>query len=688
MPTIPNSVRVGGFIAPSFTSDPYATHDDAYGMGGFRPVADTTERDLISPERRKPGMWVYSIADAKTYTLEGGITNGDWVEVSMGGAVVAPEFSLVSPRAIASADHNAQLLAAASVEGGFIFLIDNLIAPGTTVRIGCLGLTLKVICGPNTIIMGVGPFAAGIVGLGFGDAGTYIDLIYVGEILEGTYAWSIVGGSGVVTEVDGGGEFTSLRYIFDAIIPDSVAGNILTVDANLQVADSGTAIADLQAAYVTTLGALAIDLIDDTDFVAVEAAPYITEGMGYVVEVTPTTATGNLTVVFYQDVARLEAVFTLIVDLSDADTYRSAEPFGFALETTGTLYATAFVSGVGMGETFDLTLKAVGLLPVAPPAPLPGPYGRGLEDDGLGKAQVKTASDGGIGFDGTDAVVVLPDITAPVYPTLSAAGVAITGAVDTTTDEVVAAKKLFDAVGCTPLVGSGPPAAGTYATGHEVLDVNNVKWRCVSGGTPGDWELADSVAETQADYYTAALDPGVTETLEILTTGDSGIFPLLQVWAVVNATADYSTDFRLRIYRTADGYGRDVLWQASGIARQSYLTAILPAAQDYIEVNDEDMFETDEACVIYETDNRYELARILARSTGNMDLDEVLVDASSWAADTKVCGVAEFENVPFRNEDGTPANRGRAFLQVRNNHATNTAVFYVRAVPLSLGVLR
>jgi hypothetical protein len=64
------------------------------------------------------------------------------------------------------------------------------------------------------------------------------------------------------------------------------------------------------------------------------------------------------------------------------------------------------------------------------------------------------------------------------------------------------------------------------------------------------------------------------------------------------------------------------------------------------------------------------------------------VDALNWAADTWVCSVAEFENVPFRNTDTTPANQNRVFLQVRNNHATNAATFYVRVWPLSLGVLR
>jgi hypothetical protein len=441
------------------------------------------------------------------------------------------------------------------------------------------------------------------------------------------------------------------------------------------------------AVHLVSFEETAIDLVDDTDFTAVDANLYVTEGVGYMLAVTPTTGTGTLTVILYQDVARLEPVYTMVVDLSDADTYRSAEPFGFELETAGTLYGTAFVTGVVPSQTFDIAVTAGGFQPSASPPAIPSPYGDGIEDDGLGKPRVALPSDGGLQF-ATGKLKLKPDLTADVYPTLSAAGVAIANAVTTTTDEVVAAKKLFDAVGCTPLGATGAPTAGTYAAGHEVLDDEGIKYRCTGAGTPGTWELADSIAEAQADYATAALSAGGDEMLEILTTGDAGILQLVQVWAVVADPDNYSTDFRLRVYRTSQGYGRDVMWQASGVARQSYLSAILPAAQDYVEVNDEDMFDTDEAAVVFEDANRYELVRILARSAGNMDLDEVLVDGSSWAADSLVCSVVEFENVPFRNEDSTPANRGRAFLHVRNNHATNEATFYVRVLPMSLGVLR
>lgn len=610
----------------------------------------------------------------------------DEVAASTGGAPVTPEFSVTSPRLIVDADHNGEFLAAASVIGGFIYQIDHAVVPGTIVRIGSLGFTLKIRCQADTIIMGTGPFTLGVVGIGFGQPGYYIDLIYIGEITEGVFGWGIIGGSGVVTELDGAGDFTTNQFAFNGYVPDGVAGNALTLDANLQIIDAGYSIDDLRAAYVTSLDETAIDLVDDTDFTAVEAVLYVTEGMGYTIVVTPTTATGNLTVILYQDAARLEPVYTMVIDLSDATTYRSAEAFGFELETAGTLYGTAFVSGVGASETFDIAITALGLQPTAPPTPLPSPYGDGIEDDGLGKPRIAFPSDGGFVF-ATGKLELKPDLTADVYPTLSAAGVAIANAVTTTTDEDIAAKKRFTAVGMDYLAADGPPVAGTYLTGHEVLDLSGVKWRCISGGTPGTWVLVDFVADASADYETALLTPGDSEVVELITTGDVGYFQQVQVWGFVADPAEYSSEFRARIYQTSSILGREMVWQGVGTARQSYLTVLLPAATTDATVNDEDVFDTDEACVVFEDNNRYELARISSRGTGTISFDEVLVDPSSWAVNTLVCSVAQFDMVPFRNTDGTPANRGRAFLQIRNDSAVNDVTFFIRVLPMSTGII-
>ena len=86
MASIPGSVRVGGFIAPSDTTDTYATHDSLYGRGGLKEVSSTEERDAIPADRRREGMIVYvgGVVQAN-YQLIGGIDNANWAVLEAGG---------------------------------------------------------------------------------------------------------------------------------------------------------------------------------------------------------------------------------------------------------------------------------------------------------------------------------------------------------------------------------------------------------------------------------------------------------------------------------------------------------------------------------------------------------------------------------------------------------------------------
>ncbi len=76
MAQIPGSVRVGGFIAPTDSTDTYATHDSAYGRGGHKEVETIAERDAIPEARRKAGMTVFVDETGKTYRD----TGTGWVE--------------------------------------------------------------------------------------------------------------------------------------------------------------------------------------------------------------------------------------------------------------------------------------------------------------------------------------------------------------------------------------------------------------------------------------------------------------------------------------------------------------------------------------------------------------------------------------------------------------------------------
>jgi hypothetical protein len=532
MTAIPGSIRVTGFIAPSDDTDVYATHEDVYGKGGFRPVANVTTRNLISSDRRKEGMWVMTMDDGKVYKLSGGILDMHWVEVVFSG--------------------------------------------GTS-----------------------------------------------GELI------------------------------------------------------------------ITTLAATAVDLVDDTDFTVLDAEVYISSGVGYIIEITPTTATGNLTVILYQDVARLEPIFTMVLDLTDTTTYRSSEVFGFDLETLGTIYGTAFTSGVPVSQTFDISISATPVQSAESPTPLPSPYGDGIEDDGTGKPRVALASTGGLQFS-TGKLVVKPDTTAAIYPTLSASGIAITGAVDTTTTQSVSAKKLFSAVGSIPTVASGAPITGTYAEGHIVCDSNNVYWACVSAGTPGTWELFSSVYETPTDIVSTSLTVGTSELVEIPVIGNVGTIQRLQIWGVVASLAEYSLPFRARIYENSNEIGRELIWQGNGLVRQTYLTAIFAAGTSTLTVNDNNIADTDETIVLFEDANRYELTRIDTRPTGQFTIDEPMVDANAWAVNTYVLVASEWTNVPFVNTETSPSSQQKIYLQIRHDGVTGdpAITFYVRATTHSVGVIR
>lgn len=96
MSIIPGSIPVTGFIAPTDTSDDYAVTDAIYGIDGLRNVADYTERNNISIERRRAGMVVGTINDGKYWRLKNQAwtlgSSGDWelfLQVGPSGSVVS-----------------------------------------------------------------------------------------------------------------------------------------------------------------------------------------------------------------------------------------------------------------------------------------------------------------------------------------------------------------------------------------------------------------------------------------------------------------------------------------------------------------------------------------------------------------------------------------------------------------------
>lgn len=61
-------------------------------LGGFREVADNTARDAIPAADRTEGMWVWNVATTTLYRLGAGLTNADWVVITLGGGGGATAF--------------------------------------------------------------------------------------------------------------------------------------------------------------------------------------------------------------------------------------------------------------------------------------------------------------------------------------------------------------------------------------------------------------------------------------------------------------------------------------------------------------------------------------------------------------------------------------------------------------------
>ena len=109
MASIPGSVPITGFIAPTDSTDTYPVQDEQYGKGGYRTVGDLTARDNIPAPRRVEGMLVKVLnvtgpGDTKFYTLRGGILNANWVVDLAGGSAQFVHNQIV-PAAIWNINH-------------------------------------------------------------------------------------------------------------------------------------------------------------------------------------------------------------------------------------------------------------------------------------------------------------------------------------------------------------------------------------------------------------------------------------------------------------------------------------------------------------------------------------------------------------------------------------------------------
>lgn len=74
-----NGTNVLAPIVPFSTTDIHPTHHALYGLGGYRTVATTGDRNAIPTPRREAGMLVYVLATHKAWRLNDDLTT--WTEV-------------------------------------------------------------------------------------------------------------------------------------------------------------------------------------------------------------------------------------------------------------------------------------------------------------------------------------------------------------------------------------------------------------------------------------------------------------------------------------------------------------------------------------------------------------------------------------------------------------------------------
>jgi hypothetical protein len=89
---------IAGITTPD-SQDVFATHFAKLGKGGWRTVADITERNNITTDRREVGMVVWVSSNNTAYQLRSGITNSDWYELPIGGgnSIQIENFTITPP---------------------------------------------------------------------------------------------------------------------------------------------------------------------------------------------------------------------------------------------------------------------------------------------------------------------------------------------------------------------------------------------------------------------------------------------------------------------------------------------------------------------------------------------------------------------------------------------------------------
>lgn len=75
--------NVAGPLAPLDPRDQYGTHNETYGVGGFRTVDTLVDLYAIPSLRRKKGMEVKVLENGVRYELGADLSNSSWTPVTI-----------------------------------------------------------------------------------------------------------------------------------------------------------------------------------------------------------------------------------------------------------------------------------------------------------------------------------------------------------------------------------------------------------------------------------------------------------------------------------------------------------------------------------------------------------------------------------------------------------------------------
>jgi len=198
--------------------------------------------------------------------------------------------------------------------------------------------------------------------------------------------------------------------------------------------------------------------------------------------------------------------------------------------------------------------------------------------------------------------------------------------------------------------------------------------------------LKINIAEETSVVQSSALSYTGSALLELAVNSNFGNCIWLRVWAKTDTgSADVEIPFRVLVHQKTNKVGREIVWNGMSMARQTSTTAATPVGQDYIEVNTNDIMESDEGVVIYDSDSRYEFARINSRTLSQINLHDDLTDDSQYDSGSLVLVVSEWNNVPWYNTDTDSDDQDKILLEVIHDgeYGDDDLVFYAQALAVS-----